>query len=64
MSHSFTVIKLLLFLNEILFWEKKRHSKAVKTVLGTSQVLLLMQVFNRDDLKPDKPRGDQTVLKV
>jgi len=31
-------------------------------VLGTSQVLLLMQVFSRDDLKPDKPRGDQTVL--
>ncbi|WP_206600144.1 hypothetical protein, partial [Acinetobacter baumannii] len=45
-----------------LFWEKKRHSKAVKTVLGTSQVLLLLS-FGRDDLKPEKPIGDQTFLK-
>jgi len=46
-----------LFLNEILFWEKKRHSKAVKTVRGTSQVLLLMQVFlSRNDLKPENLR--------
>jgi|UPI0003A454F9 hypothetical protein len=64
MSHSFTVIKFLLYVNEILFWEKKRHSKAVKTVLGTSQVLLLIKFFDRDDLKPEKPNGHQTALKV
>jgi len=29
-------------------------------VLGTSQVLLLLQVFSRDDLKPHQPHGDQT----
>ncbi len=46
-----------------LFWEKKRHSKAVKTVLGTSQVLLLKQVFRRNDLKPEKPYGDRAALK-
>jgi len=52
-----------LFLNEILFWEKKRHSKAVKTVRGTSQVLLLMQVFlSRNDLKPENPKGRQAAL--
>ncbi|OUC57758.1 hypothetical protein MWQ_16709 [Acinetobacter seifertii] len=39
---------------------KKKHSKAIKTVLGTSQNLLLLQVFSRDDLKPDLPHGDQT----
>ncbi|EXA94172.1 hypothetical protein J527_1496 [Acinetobacter baumannii 1267820] len=32
-------------------------------MLGTSQVLLLLQVFSRDDLKPEKPNGLQTVLK-
>jgi hypothetical protein len=42
---------------------EKRHSKAIKTVLGTSQVLLLLS-FGRDDLKSDKPNGDQTALKV
>ncbi len=42
---------------------EKRHSKAIKTVLGTSQVLLLLQVFSRDDLKPEKPNGHQTALK-
>ncbi|MBD0569955.1 hypothetical protein I6N84_04975 [Acinetobacter baumannii] len=45
-----------------LFWEKKRHSKAVKTVLGTSQVLLLLS-FRRNDLKPEKPMAHQTALK-
>ncbi|MEW7966615.1 hypothetical protein AB0858_18385, partial [Acinetobacter baumannii] len=45
-----------------LFWEKKRHSKAVKTVLGTSQILLLLS-FGRDDLKPEKPIGNQASLK-
>ncbi|HDX6139192.1 hypothetical protein J0G17_06780 [Acinetobacter nosocomialis] len=44
-----------------LFWEKKRHSKAVKTVLGTSQVLLLLS-FGRNDLKPEKPYGDRAAL--
>ncbi|EZI56538.1 hypothetical protein K021_3877 [Acinetobacter baumannii 25442_5] len=42
--------------------EKKRHSKAVKTVLGTSQVLLLLS-FRRNDLKPEKPMAHQTALK-
>jgi hypothetical protein len=46
------------------FWEKKRHSRAVKTVHGTSQVLLLIKFFGRDDLKPEKPNGHQTALKV
>ncbi len=42
------------------FWEKKRHSKAIKTVLGTSQVLLLMQVFlSRNDLKPENLKDHQ-----
>ncbi|EXG13451.1 hypothetical protein K035_2401 [Acinetobacter baumannii 42057_4] len=31
-------------------------------MLGTSQVLLLLS-FGRDDLKPEKPIGDQTFLK-
>ena len=44
------------------FSGRKRHSKAVKTVLGTSQVLLLLS-FGRDDLKPEKPIGNQTALK-
>ncbi len=44
----------------LFFKAEKRHSKAIKTVLGTSQVLLLLQVFSRDDLKPDLPHGDQT----
>jgi len=43
------------------FWEKKRHSKAVKTVLGTSQVLLLLS-FSRDELKPEKPIGNRAAL--
>ncbi len=30
-------------------------------MLGTSQVLLLLS-FSRDELKSDKPNGDQTVL--
>ncbi|MDR2249575.1 hypothetical protein, partial [Acinetobacter sp.] len=52
--------KFLLFLSEIKklcpFWEKKRHSKAVETVHGTSQVLLLMPVFlSRNDFKPENP---------
>jgi len=40
---------------------EKRHSKAVKTVLGTSQVLLLLS-FSRDGLKPEKPNGDRAAL--
>jgi hypothetical protein len=32
-------------------------------VLGTSQVLLLLS-FRRNDLKSDKPNGDQTALKI
>ena len=28
-------------------------------MLGTSQVLLLMQVFRRNDLKPENPKGNQ-----
>ena len=44
------------------FWEKKRAQQSRKTVLGTSQVLLLMQVFlNRNDLKPEKLKAHQTV---
>jgi hypothetical protein len=32
-------------------------------VLGTSQVLLLMQVFlSRNDLKPENPKGHQAAL--
>ncbi|KCX92242.1 hypothetical protein J568_2731, partial [Acinetobacter baumannii 6112] len=33
-----------------------------KTVLGTSQVLLLLS-FRRNDLKPEKPIGNQVSLK-
>jgi hypothetical protein len=43
---------------------EKRHSKAIKTVLGTSQVLLLIKFLRRIDLKPEKPIGHQTALKV
>jgi hypothetical protein len=32
-------------------------------VRGTSQVLLLLS-FRRNDLKSDKPNGDQTALKI
>jgi hypothetical protein len=31
-------------------------------VLGTSQVLLVAKFFGRDELKPEKPNGDQTAL--
>jgi len=43
---------------------EKRHSKAVKTVRGTSQVLLLIKFFGRDDLEPEKANGHQTALKI
>ncbi|KCY00116.1 hypothetical protein J572_3309, partial [Acinetobacter baumannii 1499986] len=33
-------------------------------MLGTSQVLLLMQVFGCDDLKPESANGPQTALKL
>ncbi|ETR24694.1 hypothetical protein P679_0727 [Acinetobacter baumannii UH7907] len=42
------------------FGRKKGTAKPIKTVRGTSQVLLLLQVFSRDDLKPNQPHGDQT----
>ncbi|EKP45334.1 hypothetical protein ACIN5111_2936 [Acinetobacter baumannii OIFC111] len=32
-------------------------------MLGTSQVLLLLQVFSRDDLKPESTNSPQTALK-
>jgi len=32
-------------------------------MLGTSQVSLLIKFFGRDELKPEKPNGDQTALK-
>ncbi|WP_265092215.1 hypothetical protein [Acinetobacter oleivorans] len=38
-------------------------AKPIKTVLGTSQVLLLITFFGRDDLKLEKPIGHQTALK-
>jgi len=44
----------------LFFKQIKGIAKPIKTVLGTSQVLLLLQVFSRDDLKPDQPYGDQT----
>ncbi|EXB71177.1 hypothetical protein J807_1942 [Acinetobacter sp. 25977_4] len=44
-----------------LFWEKKGTAKPIKTVLGTSQVLLLLS-FRRNDLKPKKPYGDRAAL--
>ncbi len=44
-----------------LFWEKKGTAKPIKTVLSTSQVLLLLS-FRRNDLKPKKPYGDQAAL--
>ncbi|ETR95694.1 hypothetical protein M211_1038 [Acinetobacter lactucae] len=51
MWHSFYRYKILV-VSEILFWEKKSIAKPIKTVLGTSQVLLLLS-FSRDDLKPE-----------
>ncbi len=64
MWHSFTVIKILVVCKRDTFLGEKRHSKAVKTVFCTSQVLLLIKFFGRDDLKPEKPNGHQTALKV
>ncbi|CRX63782.1 hypothetical protein ABR2090_0853 [Acinetobacter baumannii] len=46
------------------FGRKKGTAKPIKTVLGTSQVLLLLQVFSRDDLKPESANGPQTALKL
>jgi len=36
------------------FGRKKGTAKPIKTVLGTSQILLLLS-FSRDDLKPENP---------
>ncbi|OTM97059.1 hypothetical protein B9X66_00655 [Acinetobacter pittii] len=47
----------------MLFWEKKRHSKAVKTVFCTSQVLLLIKFFGRDELKPESANRYQAAYK-
>jgi len=33
-------------------------------VLSTSQVLLLIKFFGRDELKPEKRNGHQTAFKV
>ncbi|KCX22678.1 hypothetical protein J501_4475 [Acinetobacter baumannii 96512] len=44
------------------FGRKKGTAKPIKTVLGTSQVLLLLS-FRRNDLKPEKPMAHQTALK-
>ncbi|MEO9301496.1 hypothetical protein [Acinetobacter pittii] len=33
-------------------------------MLGTSQVLLLLQVFSRNDLKPESANSHQTAFKV
>jgi len=46
------------------FLGEKKAQQSRKTVLGTSQVLLLIKFFGRDDLKPEKPNGHQTALKV
>ncbi|MGG6540856.1 UNVERIFIED_CONTAM: hypothetical protein KWG02_03040 [Acinetobacter baumannii] len=46
------------------FGRKKGTAKPIKTVLGTSQVLLLLQVFSRDDLKPESANGPQTALSL
>jgi hypothetical protein len=40
------------------FGRKKGIAKPIKTVLGTSQVLLLLS-FSRDDLKPENPKDHQ-----
>ncbi|EKU39922.1 hypothetical protein ACINWC141_1194 [Acinetobacter sp. WC-141] len=44
----------------LFFKQIKGIAKPKKTVLGTSQVLLLIKFFDRNDLKPDQPHGDQT----
>jgi hypothetical protein len=46
-----------------VFWEKKGIAKPIKTVRGTSQVLLSIKFFGRDDLKLEKPIAHQTALK-
>ncbi|MEZ6841038.1 hypothetical protein ABVN80_09850 [Acinetobacter baumannii] len=51
-----------MFVNEILFGRKKGTAKPIKTVLGTSQVLLLLS-FCCDDLKPESANSPQTALK-
>ncbi len=40
---------------------KKRRSKAVKTVPSTSQVLIVDEVLSNNELKPEKPYGDQAL---
>uniref|UniRef100_UPI003008897E hypothetical protein n=1 Tax=Acinetobacter calcoaceticus TaxID=471 RepID=UPI003008897E len=61
--------KFLLYINEIkmpsLFFKQiKGIAKPIKTVLGTSKVLLLIKFFGRDDLKSEKPSDFQTALNV
>ncbi|MFV5438305.1 hypothetical protein VXP84_01405 [Acinetobacter oleivorans] len=41
------------------FGRKKGIAKPIKTVLGTSQVLLLIKFLSRNDLKLEDPKGNQ-----
>ncbi len=46
------------------FGRKKGIAKPIKTVLGTSQVLLLIKFLGRHELKSEKLISDQTALNV
>ncbi|RIL15322.1 hypothetical protein CYQ93_12150 [Acinetobacter baumannii] len=52
-----------MFINEILFWEKKRHSKAYKDCAWHISSFIVAKFFGCDDLKPERPNSPQTVLK-
>ncbi|MFK7405052.1 hypothetical protein, partial [Acinetobacter baumannii] len=55
--------KFLLFVNEILFWEKKRHSKAYKDCAWhISSFIVDASFLNRNDLKHENPTGYQAAL--
>jgi len=43
----------------LFFKQIKGIAKPIKTVLGTSQVLLLIKFLSRNDLKPENPKGNQ-----
>ncbi|OWK68640.1 hypothetical protein CBE85_02230 [Acinetobacter baumannii] len=47
----------------MLFWEKKRHSKAYKDCAWHISSFIVAKVFGCNDLKPEKPSGPQTALK-
>ncbi|KCZ03480.1 hypothetical protein J973_4510 [Acinetobacter baumannii 26016_7] len=52
-----------MFVNEILFWEKKRHSKAYKDCAWhISSFIVNASFLSCNDLKPENPKGHQAAL--